>query len=183
MAGISRRSRGRPLDSAWAAIIGIGLYLAPTPSVLARQAADFHHLEPPAKPKLDLETAKEKLIEAHNRLRKEEKLRTLSPSKKLQAAAEVHAKDMAQHSKMSHEGTDGSSTSDRIKAQKYDYRRIAENVAFGKYTIDQVMEGWMDSEAHRKNILGGFSQIGAAVVLDKDGVPYWCVAFGLPRRK
>jgi len=183
MAGIPRRNRRRPLDSALAVIIGIGLLLVPTPSVLPRQVADFDHLEPPAKPKLDLETVKETLIAAHNRLRKEEKLRTLSPSRKLQAAAEAHARDMALHSKMSHEGTDGSSTSDRIKAQRYDYRRIAENVAYGKYTVDQVMEGWMDSETHRKNILGGFAQIGAAVVLDKDEVPYWCVTFGLPRRK
>lgn len=170
-----------------AAIIGIGLCLAPLPSLNAWQPADSDHPkpggEPNSKPKLNLETAAENLIEAHNRLRKEAKLRTFTPSKKLQAAAEVQARDMAEHSKMSHEGTDGSTLTDRIKGQQYDYRRIAENVAYGKYTIDQVMEGWMNSESHRKNILGSFSQIGAAVVLDKHGVPYWCVTFGLPRRK
>jgi uncharacterized protein YkwD len=166
-----------------ALVIGIGLYLAPTSRVDARQSAEVDRPEPGAKPKLDLETVAEKLIEGHNRLRKEEKLPSLSPSKKLQAAAEVQARDMAERSKMSHEGADGSTLADRIKTQRYDYRRIGENVAYGQYTIDQVMKGWMDSDVHRKNILGSFSQIGAAVVLDEEGVPYWCVTFGLPRRK
>jgi len=133
--------------------------------------------------KVDLETATLKLIEAHNRIRKEEKLSSLARSEKLQAAAVAQADDMAKAGKMSHTGSDGSSLADRVEAQAYRYRRIGENVAFGDYTIDEVMKGWMNSEVHRKNILGGYSQIGAAVVLGKDGTPYWCVTFGLPRRK
>jgi uncharacterized protein YkwD len=41
----------------------------------------------------------------------------------------------------------------------------------------------MNSEIHRHNILGSFSQIGAAIALDEKGTPYWCITFGLPRRK
>ena len=43
-----------------------------------------------------------------------------------------------------------------------------------------VMQGWMDSPPHRKNILGDFSEIGAARVEGKDSKPYWCVEFGKP---
>jgi uncharacterized protein YkwD len=187
MVGTRPRSSVASLGCATAFLIGVGFWVAPPRIAASRDLADFGHQEsgdePAARPKVNPATATEQLIEAHNRLRKAEKLSTLSPSKKLQAAAEAQARDMAARSKMTHEGTDGSTISDRVRAQEYDYRRIAENIAYGEFTIDQVMEGWMDSEVHRKNILGSFSQIGAAVAIDKDQVPYWCVTFGLPRRK
>ena len=149
------------------------------PTAVATDGRD----RPASRPKLDLETATARLIEAHNRIRKVEKYPTLAASKRLQVAAELHAADMAGRSEMTHKGSDGSEVAERVKLQKYDYRRVGENGARGRFTIDQVMEGWMRSEVHRKNILGGFSQIGAAVALDEKGVPYWCVVFGLPRRK
>ena len=42
------------------------------------------------------------------------------------------------------------------------------------------MKGWMDSSHHKRNILGGFSQIGVGSAIDEDGKRYWCVNFGLP---
>jgi uncharacterized protein YkwD len=132
---------------------------------------------------LDPESARDALIEEHNRIRKEHKLSTLTPSKRLQTAAEMHARDMARRSTMTHEGSDGSRIGDRAKAQHYDYRRVGENIAKGRFTIEQVMTGWINSEVHRNNILGSFSQIGAAIAFDEGGTPYWCITFGLPRRK
>ena len=57
-------------------------------------------------------------------------------STKLQAAAEKHAKDMAAMDKMTHKGSDGSSSIQRIVAKGYKYRRAGENVAVGNFTVD-----------------------------------------------
>lgn len=110
-------------------------------------------------------------------------MHSLEPSKKLQAAAEVHVRDMAARHKMAHEGSDGSTPSQRVEHQGYRLRRCGENVAFGVQTCDAVMKGWMNSPPHKKNILGNFSQIGAAYATAADGTPFWCVTFGLPTRR
>jgi uncharacterized protein YkwD len=104
-------------------------------------------------------------------------------SAKLQAAAEKHAKDMASKGKMTHKGSDGSSSIQRIVAAGYKYRRAGENVAAGYFTIDALMKGWMESPPHKRNILGSFSQIGVACATGENGKRYWCVTFGLPARR
>lgn len=119
------------------------------------------------------------LIEAHNRERAKEKKPPLVNNARLEAAARVHAVDMAEHRKMSHEGSDGSTPSQRIERQKYYGRRTGENVAEGQELVEEVMTAWMNSPHHRANILGDFSEIGVGLSLDKDGTPYWCVTFGL----
>ena len=110
----------------------------------------------------DSKAACDEVISADNRLRAEAKLPPLSASTKLQAAAEKHAKDMASMEKMTHKGSDGSSSIQRIVAKGYKYRRAGENVAAGYFTVDALMKGWMDSPPHKRNILGSYSQIGVA---------------------
>jgi uncharacterized protein YkwD len=122
------------------------------------------------------------LVAEHNRIRAEAKLPSLSPSRRLQEAALDHARDMADRRKMSHTGSDDSTPSSRILARGYRMRRCGENVAFGPRTVAAVMKGWMNSPAHKDNILGNFSQIGAAYATARDGTAFWCVTFGLPAR-
>ncbi|HEX8202724.1 MAG TPA: CAP domain-containing protein, partial [Isosphaeraceae bacterium] len=120
------------------------------------------------------------LLERHNRERAEAKKPPLALDAKLSAAARIHARDMAEHGKMAHEGSDGSKPAERIKRQGYHYRRVGENVAYGQPTAARVMQGWMNSPHHRDNILGDFAEMGAARVEDAQGTPYWCVTFGTP---
>jgi uncharacterized protein YkwD len=120
------------------------------------------------------------LLEGHNRERAEADLAPLTLHPKLNASALAHARDMAEHGKMAHEGSDGSTPARRIERQGYHYRKCGENVAFGQRTAEVVMKGWMNSPHHRENILGDFSEMGAARVEDEEGVPYWCVNFGRP---
>ena len=120
------------------------------------------------------------LVAAHNRRRALAKRPPITINAKLSAAALVQAKDMAEHSKMSHSGGDGSTPFQRIERQGYRFRNAGENVAYGQEDVDAVMTSWMESPPHKKNILGDFSEMGAAKALDKDGVPYWCVDFGRP---
>ncbi|MBV8610362.1 MAG: CAP domain-containing protein [Singulisphaera sp.] len=120
------------------------------------------------------------LIQAHNRERAARALPPLAFNAKLEEAARVQARDMAEHVKLSHEGSDGSTPSQRIERQGYHFLRVGENVAEGPKTVEEVMRIWMNSPHHRENILGDFTEIGAAVATSKDGNPYWCVDFGTP---
>jgi uncharacterized protein YkwD len=90
---------------------------------------------------------------------------------------------MAEHDKLSHEGSDGSKFNERIERQGYQSRRLGENVAAGQKTVDEVMREWMNSPHHRDNILGNFTEIGVAYATSDDGTRYWCTTFGLPRTK
>ena len=108
------------------------------------------------------------------------KLPRFTINKKLTEAAQGHAEDMAEHRKMTHDGTDGSTSADRIKARGYRYFRAGENVAAGRFSVERLMKGWMDSPVHKRNIVGGFSEIGVGCAVDEDGKRYWCVNFGLP---
>src|SRR5262245_53150737 len=144
------------------------------------QSGETEH--PPVPPPVAEEMV-ETLVELHNKLRAEAKLGTLSVNKKLQEAAEVHARDMASRHKMTHTGSDGSTPSSRITGRGYRMRRSGENIAFGHFTPLGVMKGWMDSPTHKLNILGSFSQIGVGYAIAEDGTPYWCVTFGLPARR
>jgi uncharacterized protein YkwD len=148
------------------------------------RANDLQDATQPRKAKeFDAKAACDDIIKAHNRLRAEAKLPPLEVSTKLQAAAEKHARDMASKSKMTHKGSDGSSSIQRIVSTGYKYRRAGENVAAGYFTIDGLMKGWMASPHHKKNILGSFSQIGVACATGENGKRYWCVTFGLPARQ
>ena len=120
------------------------------------------------------------LLEAHNRERSKEKLPPLRLSSLLSKASKAHSDDMAARQAMSHDGSDGSTPSDRIKRQGYQYQNDGENVGMGYRSVNAVMSGWMNSPHHRDNILGQFAEVGFAVTLDTDGKPYWCADFGTP---
>jgi uncharacterized protein YkwD len=128
----------------------------------------------------ELEDLRDQLIEAHDKVRVEAKLKKLTVNRKLMAAAQAHAEDMAARRRMSHTGGDGSSSSERLKGRGYRYFRTGENVAAGHFSVDRVMKGWMNSPGHKRNILGGFSEIGVGCAVDEAGKRYWCVTFGLP---
>lgn len=74
-------------------------------------------------------------------------------SDRLQAAAEAHAQDMRRRGFFSHQGSNGGSVGARAKKQGYRYCLIAENIAKGQRTLAEVMQSWMRSAGHRKNML------------------------------
>ena len=120
------------------------------------------------------------LLAAHNKARAEEKLPPLTINAKLNEAAFGHARDMAEHDKLTHDGTDGSDPPKRIKRAGYVYKECGENVASGQETVAEAMRSWMESPPHRKNVLGDFTEMGGAVAKSSDGKDYWCVDFGRP---
>ncbi len=123
------------------------------------------------------------VVEGHNKERAKQGLGPLSVETHLTEAAQVHARDMAEHQEMTHDGSDGSTGAERVSRTGYHYLLTGENVAHGYRTSAEVMRGWMDSPPHKKNILADFSEIGVAVAYAEDGRPFWCVEFGKPMPK
>ncbi|MDB5353419.1 MAG: uncharacterized protein JWN86_4666 [Planctomycetota bacterium] len=141
-------------------------------AVLALVAADT-----PKPKKIDMA----RLLELHNKERAAAKLPPLKFNAKLEAAAKAHAKDMADHDKMTHDGSDGSTPAERVERQKYHFQTTGENVAQGQKSDEKVMEAWMDSPHHKDNILKPeFTEMGAACYVTDDGMPFWVVDFGTP---
>lgn len=114
------------------------------------------------------------LIAAHNEYRKQKGEEPLLEDERLTAAAEGHANWMAEHHKMSHsQGWFGKGMGTRIHEAGFPGSRIGENIAWGQKDVETVMNVWIRSAGHRRNILGGYDRIGVARVGD-----YWCVDFG-----
>jgi uncharacterized protein YkwD len=85
---------------------------------------------------------------------------------------------MAQKDYFSHTGADGSTPWDRAERAGYT-RATAENLAAGQRTPEEVVQAWMDSPAHRKNLLDCRSRaIGVALARGGSYGIYWTQMFG-----
>src|SRR6476661_1930653 len=62
----------------------------------------------------------------------------LALSPQLTAAASAHSQDMALHDLFSHTGSDGSTMVSRVAATGYSYSQLAENVAAGRGSPEDV---------------------------------------------
>ncbi|KAE9021520.1 hypothetical protein PR002_g12224 [Phytophthora rubi] len=87
---------------------------------------------------------------------------------------------MAAKDFMAHDGSDGSSMSERITQAGYDWSAVAENVAAGQIDVAGVMVAWINSPEHLENIMGDYTMFGSAYAFNKDGTyqHYWTQDFG-----
>ena len=77
----------------------------------------------------------------------------LRQSAVLSRVAAGHAAELASCGRFSHEGRDGSSVGDGAHRAGYRYCFIAENLARGPGSPDEVIPGWRVSPGHRANML------------------------------
>ncbi|CAI5747290.1 unnamed protein product [Peronospora destructor] len=115
-----------------------------------------------------------------NKQRATKGLSPLCLNKKLHIAAQAHSDDMAAKNFMGHEGSDGSTMSQRITTAGYDWTSVAENVAAGHVTVDDVMQGWIDSPKHLENIMGDHTMFASAYAFNMYDTyqHYWSQEFG-----
>jgi uncharacterized protein YkwD len=88
-----------------------------------------------------------------NQFRAENARAALAYSDRLEEAAARHASDMASARFFSHDGSDGSTVGDRVRATGYGWCVVAENIAQGQPDLTEVMEAWAASPGHRRNML------------------------------
>jgi uncharacterized protein YkwD len=85
---------------------------------------------------------------------------------------------MADTRTFSHIGRGGSTFVARARAAGYT-QPAGENIAWGFDTADEVMDAWMASPPHRRNILNCAAQaIGTGVRYASDGTAYYTQVFG-----
>lgn len=110
-----------------------------------------------------------KLVEIHNSHRNG----PLKAAAALMEYAQRHAAWMASRGRMAH--------SQMSAISALGYSPVGENVAWGQDDEEDVMDAWMRSAGHRRNITNeSFDSIGAGVAMAADRI-YWCCVFGHAR--
>jgi uncharacterized protein YkwD len=102
----------------------------------------------------------------------------------LNTAAERHSQDMATNNFFSHTSSDGLKLRNRVDATGYQWSTIGENIAAGQSTVAGVMDGWLKSEVHCRNIMNDqFEEFGVNRVVNEsaDYQQYWTQVFGAQR--
>lgn len=118
----------------------------------------------------------EQIVKLVNEERAKAGLPVLKMDSAVTSAANIRAKEIKQ--KFAHTRPDGSSFSSVLKEQGVTFRGSGENIAWGQKSPEQVMNGWMNSEGHRANILNkNFTTIGVGHYQDADGMNYWVQLF------
>lgn len=83
-----------------------------------------------------------------------------------------HTLDMAKNEYFSHSSKNGDSVLERAKKHSIEFKTIGENLAMGAQNSIYMHELLMNSEGHRKNILGDFTYMGAGVAFAENDTPY-----------
>ncbi len=108
-------------------------------------------------------------------------LHPLSYNQELTVAARRHSQDMGDQNYFDHTSLDGRKFNERITDAGYNYQTCGENIAAGYATPEAVVEGWMNSDGHRANILDpDYCDIGVgyAAVDGSQYYHYWTQDFG-----
>jgi uncharacterized protein YkwD len=131
----------------------------------------------------DLDRVRAEMLARVNAARKKAGAQPLRSNSKLDLAAQRHAEDMLARNYFAHESPGKKTVRERATAAGYGWDRIGENIAEGQFSVDEVMDTWMNSPGHRKNILDpNFKELGVGLALGQTGRGghriVWAQAFG-----
>ncbi len=153
------------------------------------------HLDCTEDQEIEKEIAKQKRLEEFkvevfhlvNTARIKNGLNPLVYNIQLEKTAQMHAEDMVKRDFFAHVNPDGIDVMTRVKTYKYDQRDVGENIALGQINPDEVMENWLNSPPHRKNLLkSNFTEMGVGVTEAEPGEDVevygysWVQVFGKP---
>lgn len=103
----------------------------------------------------------QQVVEYTNVERSKNGLKPLEISQPLMKSAQVKSDDMAKNNYFSHNSPTYGTPFELMTAQGITYRAAGENIAMGQRSAKEVVNAWMNSEGHRKNILSSdFTHIG-----------------------
>jgi uncharacterized protein YkwD len=116
---------------------------------------------PKAEPKSDLLAIEQNVVDCTNAERARYGLPALEVDTGLMATARQHCAWMTINRQMVHTNL-----------------AVAENIAMGQPSSQDVVRCWMNSSGHRANILnGGHRHIGVSAYTTPEGTIYWCQQF------
>jgi uncharacterized protein YkwD len=111
-------------------------------------------------PKFEILAVEQSIVDNTNAQRARYGLPALAIDKNLMITARQHGSWMAAYRQLTH--------------SRYG---VAENIAMGQSSPQEVLRTWMNSSGHRANILGGYRRIGVAAYRTPEGTIYWCQQF------
>ncbi|WP_312105604.1 CAP domain-containing protein [Lachnoclostridium sp.] len=118
----------------------------------------------------------QQVVKLVNEERAKNGLSALTIDKSVESAALVRSKEIEKS--FSHTRPNGSSFSTALKEQGVGFMGAGENIAWGQKSPEEVMNGWMNSEGHRANILNPkFTKIGVGYYKNSNGTNYWTQLF------
>jgi uncharacterized protein YkwD len=109
-------------------------------------------------------------------------LSALEWNESVAAVARLHSEDMAHAKFFSHRGSDGSMVDERAdRLGLGSWRSIGENIAYMRGYDDPAelaVQKWLESTAHRKNLLGpNWKESAVGVAMTEDGTYYMTEVF------
>ncbi len=117
----------------------------------------------------------QEVLELTNAERAKQGLKPLTLDTELSKVARTKSEDMQKNNYFSHTSPTYGSPFDMMKEFGISYRAAAENIAMGQRTPDEVVNAWMNSDGHRKNILSSsYTHIGIGYVENGN---YWTQIF------
>ncbi|HVR97434.1 MAG TPA: CAP domain-containing protein [Thermoanaerobaculia bacterium] len=151
------------------------LFAWPKSDYFARQVA----------PLADLEQVRAAILAAVNAARQDGGRPPLRLEPRLNTAAQKHAEDMLARVYYSHKTPEGTMPWSRVQAAGYTPSIVGENIAAGHVRVDEVMDAWLHSSGHRRNILEGrFTEVGIGLAVGTYDHRYqllWVQEFARPQ--
>lgn len=118
----------------------------------------------------------EQVVALVNAERAKAGLNALTLDTEIASAALIRSKEIEMS--FSHTRPDGRSFSTVLTDNGIKFNGSGENIAWGQRSPEEVMNGWMNSEGHRANILNPkFTKIGVGHYQNSAGRNYWTQLF------
>lgn len=135
---------------------------APAPTQQPAPATQAPKAAPAAQ---SISAIESRVIELTNAERTKAGLKPLQADTSLSNVAREKSRDMQTKGYFSHTSPTYGSPFDMMRDFGVTYRTAGENIAKGQRTAEEVVQAWMNSEGHRKNILSpNFTHIGVGYV-------------------
>jgi len=124
----------------------------------------------------DIKSLQNDILKLVNQHRAKLHLGALQMNEVATAEATRHSVDMAKgRTGFGHSGFD--SRMKNINQKLGGVHATGENVAYGKIDAEEVMDMWLHSPGHKKNIEGNFSLMGIGIAQSRDGYLYFTQIF------
>ncbi len=135
----------------------------------------------PSETNMNIKEMEQEVVRLVNLERRKRGLQPYTHNQKLSQVARTKSEDMKDKNYFSHTSPTYGSPFEMMKRFGIKFTAAGENIAKGQRTPQKVMQTWMNSPGHRKNILSNsFTQIGVGLARDSRGVTYWTQMFIRP---
>lgn len=134
--------------------------------------------KPEVKPEENFSAYQQEVLRLVNIERQKVGVAPLALDSSLSNVATVKSQDMIDKNYFDHNSPTYGSPFDMMKQFGISYRAAGENIAYGQDSPAEVMNSWMNSSGHRKNILSAdFTHLGVGVAKKSNGTIYWTQMF------